>query len=99
VGSVKNAHYKGRTEPRHEHLNSPHAALSALRCSYLAYASAVLGSLFRPALRWLLLGQGLLYKVFPVSLEFQPIRLGAGSGLFLRMVRVAHRLLLSVHES
>ena len=53
----------------------------------------------RPAFRWLFLGQGFLHKVFPVSLELQSVCFGAWSGLFLRMVRVAHRLLLSVHAS
>ena len=52
----------------------------------------------RPAFRWFLLGQGLLHEVFPVALELQSVCFRAWSGLFLRMVRVVHRL-LSFHES
>ena len=50
-----------------------------------------------PAFRWFLLGQGFLHKGFPIALEFQSVRLGAGSRFFLRMVRVV-RHLFSVHE-
>ena len=49
-----------------------------------------------PALRCLPLGQGLLHQVSPVALQLQSFCLGAGSSLFLRMVRVVQRL-LSVH--
>jgi hypothetical protein len=72
---------------------NPEPIENAASCNEVGLMLQVLESP-RPAFRWLLFGQGFLHKVFPVSLELQSVRLSAGRGLFIRMVRVAHRLFL-----